>query len=83
MIKVIEAKYLGDFQVGLTFSDGHEGVFDGKALLEKSGPLLDALRTETYFKRCFVDAGALSWPNGLELAPARLYETCRKLETAA
>ncbi len=82
MIKLIEARYLGDFQVGLTFSDGLEGVFDGKALLEKNGPLLVPLREEPYFKRCFVDAGALSWPNGLELSPVRIYETCKKLETA-
>jgi len=34
------------------------------------------------FKRFFVDAGALSWPNGLELSPARLYELCKTLETA-
>ena len=24
---------------------------------------------ETFFKRAFIDAGALSWPNGLELSP--------------
>ena len=83
MIKVIEARYFGDFQVRLTFSDGREGIFDGKALLEKSGPLLEALRAEAYFKRFFVDAGALCWPNGLELSPSRLYESSRKLETAA
>jgi len=81
MIKVIEARYLGNFHIAVVFSDGKEGVFDGKALLQKSGSLLEPLRDENYFRRFFIDAGALSWPNGLELSPARLHETCRAIET--
>jgi hypothetical protein len=82
MIKLIEAHYKGDFQVALTFSDGKEGVFDGQGLLQRSGPLLEPLRNEAYFRRVFIDAGALCWPNGLELSPARLYETCLTLAAA-
>ncbi len=81
MIKIIKARYLGDFQVALSFSNGREGTFDGRTLLERTGSLLEPLRNETYFRRLFIDAGALCWPNGLELSPARLYETCRTLET--
>lgn len=77
MIKVIEARYLGDFQVALHFASGQDGVFDGKALLRRTGPMLDPLREEPYFRRLFIDAGALCWPNGLEISPARLYELCR------
>lgn len=80
MIKVIEARYLNDFQVALKFSDGKEGIFDGHALLQRSGPLLEPLRAELYFRRLFIDAGALCWPNGLELSPAMLHETCCTLE---
>ena len=79
MIKVIEARYCGNFQVALTFSDGTEGVFDGNAFLKQEGPLLDALRNELFFKRAFIDAGALCWPNGLELSPPRLFQTCKSL----
>ncbi len=80
MIKLIEARYLGNFQIFVSFSDGKEGALDGNALLKKSGSLLEPLRDENYFQRFFIDAGALCWPNGLELSPARLYETCRALE---
>lgn len=79
MIKLIEARYQGEFQVALRFSDGKKGVFNGREFLTRSGPLLEALRDETFFKRVFIDAGALSWPNGLELSPARLHETCTAL----
>ena len=82
MIKVVDVRYLGNFQVALNFSDGKEGIFDGRALLARSGSLLEPLRNETYFQRLFIDAGALCWPNGLELSPARLYEMCCILETA-
>ncbi len=76
MIKLIQARYVGDFRVALTFTDGREGVFDGHDLLRRNGPLLVPLHDECYFKRVFIDAGALCWPNGLELSPQRLYETC-------
>ena len=82
MIKLTEARYQGEFQVSLRFSDGKEGVFDGRELLKRSGPLLEPLRDEAYFKRFFIDAGALSWPNGLELSPARLHKTCRVMTAA-
>ena len=82
MIKLIEARYQGEFQVSLRFSDGKEGMFDGRELLKRSGPLLEPLRDEAYFKRMFIDAGALIWPNGLELSPARLHETCGALTPA-
>jgi len=76
MIKVLAARYLGTYRVELVFSDGKEGVFDGATLLQRTGSLVEALRDESYFKRLYIEAGALCWPNGLELAPLRLYESC-------
>ena len=76
MIKLIEARYCGGFQVALMFSDGAKGCFNGRELLQRSGPMLDALRDESFFRRVFIDAGALCWPNGLELSPTKLRESC-------
>ena len=76
MIKIIRIQALDDFQLQLEFSDGSGGLFNGHPLLQRTGPLLDALRDPTYFARAFIDAGALCWPNGLELSPARIYEQC-------
>ena len=75
MIKLIDAHSLGGTLVDLTFSDGAHGVWSGDLLLQRQGPLLEPLRDEEYFKRFFIEAGALCWPNGLELSPARLRET--------
>lgn len=59
-----------DFPLRLRFSDGSRGLFDVRALLQRSGPLLEALRDPSaYFDRAFIDAGALRWPNGSSLSP--------------
>ncbi len=80
MIKIIKARYLENFQVELNFSNGQQGIFDGQVLLQRSGSLLEPLRKEAYFQRFFIDAGALCWPNGLELSPLKLYESSHILE---
>ena len=77
MIKILRVEACGDFQLRLTFSDHSQGVFDGRELLQRTGPLLDPLSDPAYFRRAFIDAGALCWPNGLELSPARVHEQCR------
>ncbi len=75
MIKLLEARYLGAERIELMFSGGKRGVFDVRAYRSaRQGSLLEPLRNEAYLKRFFIDAGALCWPNGLELSPARLHE---------
>ncbi|MFZ1640567.1 MAG: DUF2442 domain-containing protein [Candidatus Contendobacter sp.] len=75
MIKLLEAHYRGDHQIDLVFSDGQRGAFDVNAYLAaRQGPLLKPLHDEAYLQRFFIDAGALCWPNGLALSPARLHE---------
>ena len=82
MLKLLTVRYMGDFQVRLEFSDGTCGDFDGRSLLQRSGSLLEPLRDAAYFQRCFIDAGALCWPNGLELSALRLRQNTRWVETA-
>ena len=75
MIKVLNARKADTFKLELDFSDHTQGVFDAAAYLAtRSGPLLDKLRDADYFSRFFIDAGALCWPNGLEISPAKVHE---------
>jgi len=79
VIKVLNARLTSPFTLGIDFSDHTHGVFDANAYLaSRSGPLLDKLREPAYFS----DAGALCWPNGLEISPARLHELCVVSATA-
>ena len=83
MIKVLNARLTSSFTLEIDFSDHTHGVFDVNAYLaRRSGPLLEKLREPAYFKRFFIDAGALCWPNGLEISPARLHELCVASTTA-
>lgn len=75
MIKVLKVRIAEPFKLELDFSDHTQGVFDFSAYLtSRSGPLLYKLRDGDYFKRVFIDAGALCWPNGLEISPAKVHE---------
>ena len=83
MIKVPSTNLIGSFKLELNFSDYTHGVFDANAYLaRRSESLLKKLREPAYFKRFFIDTGALCWPNRLELAPARLHELCVASATA-
>jgi len=84
VIKVLTLDPVGDFDLVLTFSNGERGRFDGAAYLAtRQGPLLEPLRQVDYFRRCFIEAGAVCWPNGLELSGARLFELSQPLSLAA
>ncbi len=75
MTRVLNIHYLDNFQFELLFSDGMKGVFDlNSYFAQRSGTLLDALRNEDCAGRAFIEAGALCWPNGLELSARRLHE---------
>lgn len=78
MIKVLNSRHVGDWKLELEFSDQTHVLFDAESYLaNRQGPLLDALREPNYFNRAFVDAGAVCWPNGLELSADRLRELVR------
>ena len=72
MIKLIHASAHPDFCLKLVFSDHSWGVLDFKPSLRRTGRLLEPLRDPNYFARCFIDAGAVCWPNGLELGAESL-----------
>jgi glycine/D-amino acid oxidase-like deaminating enzyme len=75
MIKILRASYRTQNDIRLEFSDGVTATFDlQKYLDEHQGSLLSPLHDATYAQRLFIDCGALCWPHGLELSPARLYE---------
>ena len=76
MPRVVDAQYLHDYFIHISFSNGKEGTIDlspfiGQGVFE---PLLD----KTYFNKLFVDGWTISWPNGADIAPETLYELTEK-----
>lgn len=70
---VIDAEYVKDYLVKITFDDGVVKVADLGCYARKGG-VFSALKNKEYFKRFFVDLNTLCWPNGADIAPERLYE---------
>lgn len=68
---VVRAEHKGGFFVHVEFHDGTEGTVDFEKWLE--GPVFEPLKDPEYFKTFFVDAGAIVWPNGADIAPETLY----------
>lgn len=69
---VTHAEYVDGFRIRLTFNDGVEGIVDFEDWL--TGPVFEPLRDLEAFKRFFVEAGAVAWPNGADVAPEALHE---------
>ena len=67
------------FRLRVQFNNGSEGVHDFAAMVHEPGPMLEPLRDEAYFARVSLEFGALTWPNGFDIAPEWLR---REMEAA-
>jgi Protein of unknown function (DUF2442) len=72
---VVRAKYIGGFRIQLTFNDASEAIVDFQQWLE--GPVFELLKSPTYFRKFFVEGGAVVWPNGADVAPEALYDAAQ------
>ena len=79
MIKLVSIQPAGAAALDLVFSDGSSGRWSAKDLIARDTVLTRPLVDPTYFARVFVEAGALAWPNGLELSAHGLH---RRLDEA-
>ena len=68
MIKLASIRVAGDSVLELRFSDGSFGLWSAGTLIHRDTELTRPLADPTYFGRAFIEAGALAWPNGLELS---------------
>jgi hypothetical protein len=49
----------------LYFSDGSQGDWSADAILARRTVMTVPLEDEAFFRRAFIEAGTLAWPNGL------------------
>ena len=74
LIKITSIERAGEHRLLLGFSDGTSGVWNGYPLLSgRPTELTTPLLQPEAFGKAFIEAGALAWPNGLELAPWTLH----------
>jgi hypothetical protein len=72
MPRLIAARPLEDYRLAIRFDDGTAGEISVKERL--FGPVFEPLQDRAFFAQVFVDEfGAITWPNGADLAPDALY----------
>lgn len=76
MQRVVSVKALDGYRLEVVFDDDLQGVVSLKDRL--FGPVFEPLKDPSVFGQVFVDEfGAVSWPNGADLAPDSLYDQIR------
>lgn len=60
------------FKVKLKYTDGLVGEVDLSPLFSKPKNLTAEIIKGQIFEKCYVESGALAWPNGFELCPDAL-----------
>lgn len=72
--KIIEIKKvkLENFLVSLVFDDGQAGEISLEHLFSPPKELTSEILKGQMFDKCFIEMGALAWPNGFELCPDSL-----------
>ncbi len=80
IIWVVEAKYIDNFKIFLTFNDGKQGLVDLNNKLK--GPIFEPLKDVQFFKDFRLNSWTIEWPNGADLAPEFLYQEAIKSEFA-
>jgi hypothetical protein len=78
LVDITGVEIIGEYRMRLTFEDGTVGDVDFSGR-EWHG-VFEPLRDPKYFARVAVDseAGTLSWPDGLDMAPEPLYAEARR-----
>lgn len=68
---VIDAKYVSDYKIKITFDNGEQKIADFSKWLK--GEVFEPLKDLEVFRKFFVDGWTIAWSNGADIAPETLY----------
>ena len=72
ILKIVDAEYVEDYILRLTFNNGEVRLMDFSSLMEKG--VCRKLRDLDYFKSFTLDPFTVDWNNEIGFAPRFLYE---------
>jgi hypothetical protein len=76
---VAEVRAQSGFRLHVRFFDGTEGTVDLSALIHSADAGVFAMLADVaVFSQAAVEFGAVTWPNGLDLAPDAMYAAFRE-----
>jgi hypothetical protein len=78
LVDITAVDVIGPYRLRLTFADGTVGEVDFTD--HEWRGVFEPLRDPEYFARVEVnpEAGTITWPNGLDMAPEPLYSEARR-----
>ena len=71
-MEVSNAKYLGDYKIGLIFNNGESKTVDLSG--ELNGKIFEPLKDKTYSQSIIIKFNTIEWRNGADFAPEYLYK---------
>lgn len=78
--RVVTVEPLREMDLRVNFLDGTSGEVRLRRFLESArvtGTVFEALRDPAVFRQVHVELGAVTWPNGADLAPDAMYDAIR------
>ena len=73
MNRVKEVKALSGYRLDIVFRDGKHGLFDCNPY---RGYCLSGIWADGVFDKVVADHGTVMWPDGSDLCPDEIYDTC-------
>ena len=73
-IKKIKSVNTENYKISLVYEDGKKINVSLSPYFDKPKGLAAEILRGNLFDKCFIDLGALAWPNGLELCPDALFQ---------
>ena len=78
---VVDVRPVGGYRLVVTFADGTRGEVDLYRLVASDNAgVFEQLRDPAMFTRVGVAHGAVTWPNGVDLAPDAMYDEIKAKE---
>ena len=75
---VVDVRPVGGYRLIVRFADGTSGEVDlSRLVASDDAGVFEQLRDPAAFSRVSVDQGAVTWPNGVDLAPDAMYDEIR------
>lgn len=79
-IKKIKSANSDSYKISLVYEDGNKITVSLAPYFDKPKGLAAEVLRGNLFEKCFVEHGALAWPNGLEFCPDALLKLSQEQE---
>ncbi len=79
MLSIVNAKYLNNYSIRLTFNNGKSGTVDLKKIVFKDPrPIFKPLKEKDYFKKFSLKYDTVVWENQLDCTGISIFSSFQK-----